>query len=153
MALACAEKSILTELAPVHSGPAVAQNRDQLNQGGQRWNHVLTGVINSTETDFEHYFYVLLVRRGESWGGKHTAYDLFSEYLMLCSLMYISYAFMGSKSFINYFCPFWYIKTAKRYTFRGTWVHYETYGIYQLGMYHNSNNFEDISLILHTSIQ
>ena len=33
--------------------------------------------------------------------GKHTAYDPFSEYLMLCILMYISYAFMGSKSFIN----------------------------------------------------
>ena len=64
---------------PLHSAPAVAQNRDQLNQGRQRWNHVLTGVVNSTETDFEHYFYVYLIRRGENWGGKHTAYDLFSE--------------------------------------------------------------------------
>ena len=41
-----------------------------------------------------------------NWGGKHTAYDQFSEYLMLYSLMYIYYAFMGYKSFINYFCPF-----------------------------------------------
>ena len=41
---------------PIHSGPYVAQNRDQLNQGRQRWNDVLTGVINSTETDFQHYF-------------------------------------------------------------------------------------------------
>ena len=45
------------QIVPAHSGPAVAQNRDQLNQGRQRWNHVLTEVINSTETDFEHYFY------------------------------------------------------------------------------------------------
>ena len=27
--------------------------------------------------------------------------------------MYISYAFMGSKSFVNYFCPFWYIKNTQ----------------------------------------
>ena len=30
--------------------------------------------------------------------------------LVLCSLMYISYAFMGYKSSINYFCPFLVLK-------------------------------------------
>ena len=67
--------------------------------------------------------------------------------------MYISYAFMGSKSFINYFCPFLVSKNSQKVYISGTWVHYETYGIYQLGMCHNSNNFEDISLTLHTNIR
>ena len=45
---------------------------------------------------------------------KHTAYDPFLEYLMLCSLIYISYAFMGSNSFINYFCPFLIYKNGQK---------------------------------------
>ena len=28
--------------------------------------------------------------------------------------MYIYYAFMGYKSFINYFCPFWYVKNTQK---------------------------------------
>ena len=66
--------------------------------------------------------------------------------------MYICYTFMGSKSFINYFCPFLVYKNSQKVYISGDWVHYETYGIYQLRMCHNSNNFEDMSFILHTSI-
>ena len=39
--------------------------------------------------------------------------------------MYISYAFMGSKSFINYFCPFLVPKNSQKVYI--SWVHIDRY--------------------------
>ena len=77
----CCERRDYFSLSPLHSGPAVAQNRDQLNQGRQRWIHVLTGVINSTETDFEHYF--LCIACQKEWKLRAQAHSIWPIFRIL----------------------------------------------------------------------